>query len=74
MFNDRLLRYIFRRIYRPRLREMVAPDYPILLDYPVRVSHRYGYTKPPHRQVLAILEAGRAEYAKRLSGFCLLRN
>jgi hypothetical protein len=74
MLRDRLLRYIFRKYYRQRLTEMLAPDFPILLDYPVKCSPRYGYGKPPHRQLFAILEAGRDEYGKRLSGFCSLRD
>ena len=74
MLSDRFLRYIFRRYYRQRMTEMVAPDFPILLDYPVKCSARYGYGKPPHRQLFAILEARRNEYAKRLSRFCLLRD
>lgn len=73
MLKDRLLHWVFRRYYQWRLSEMM-PDYPILVDYPVKVSHRYGYGKPPHRQLLVLLEAGRSEYAKRLSGFCLLRD
>jgi hypothetical protein len=71
---DRLSRYLSRQYVRRRLTEMLAPGYPILLDYPVKCSHRYGYGKPPHRQLFAILEAGRNEYAKRLSGFCSLRD
>ncbi len=74
MLRDRLLRYIFRKYYRQRLTEMLAPDFPILLDYPVKCSPRYGYGKPPHPQLFAILEAGRDEYGKRLSGFCSLRD
>jgi hypothetical protein len=69
---DRLLRYIFRKYYRERLTEMVAPNFPILLDYPVRCAHRYGYGKPPHPQLFAMLDAERNEYARRLSGFCSL--
>ena len=59
MLRDRLLRYIFRKYYRQRLTEMLAPDFPILLDYPVKCSPRYGYGKPPHPQLFAHLEAGR---------------
>jgi hypothetical protein len=55
MLRDRFLRYIFQRFYRQRLTEMVAPEFPILLDYPVKCSPRYGYGKPPHQQILARL-------------------
>ena len=72
MLSDKILRYIFRRFYRSRLNDIVAPDSVLLLDYPVRPLPRYGYGKPPHRQLSRILEAGRSEYATRLSGFCKL--
>lgn len=74
MLSTRLLRYIFQRYYRPRITEIFVSEYPILLDYPVKCSHRYGYGKPPHPQLLTILEAGRSEYAKRLARFCSLRD
>ena len=44
-----------------------------MLDYPLKCSPRYGYGKPPHQQLFAILEARRNEYAKRLSAFCKLK-
>jgi hypothetical protein len=68
------LRYIFRRNYHSRPKEKPVTGYPIVLDYPVKVSPRYGYGKPPHEAILKILEAGRIEYAKRLSGFCKLKD
>jgi Methyltransferase domain len=74
MIGNKILRHIFRRHFRPRLNEMVAPYYALVLDYPVKVSPRYGYGKPPHPQISRILEAGRTEYAKRLSGFCKLKD
>jgi hypothetical protein len=69
----KLNRYIFRRYYKQRLNEMVAPDYPVLLDYAVNSAHRYGYGRPPHPQLLSILERGRPEYMKRLVALCQLR-
>jgi hypothetical protein len=74
MLIRRSLRYVFRKYYRPRLDFFFAPDYPILLDYPVKAAHRYGYGKPPHQQLAVMLEAGRNEYAKRLAGFCSLKD
>lgn len=73
MLSDKLLLRIFRRFYRLRLNEMLAPDYAVVLDYPVKVSPRYGYGKPPHAQVSQILESGRTEFATRLTGFCKLK-
>lgn len=74
MFSDKVLRRMFQRLYRPRLNEIISPDFALVLDYPVKVSPRYGYGKPPHQQISRILERGRAEYAKRLSGFCKLKD
>ena len=53
---DKITRYLSRQYVRRRLAEMVAPGYPILLDYPLRCSHRYGYGKPPHQQLFAIFQ------------------
>jgi hypothetical protein len=49
---------------------MVAPNYAVVLDYPVKPSPRYGYGKPPHPEIAKILERERRGYLKRLSGFC----
>jgi hypothetical protein len=73
MLSDKILRRVFRRVYRSRLNEMLAPDYAVVLDYPIRVSPRYGYGKPPHPQILKILESRRTEFATRLTGFCRLK-
>jgi hypothetical protein len=73
MLSDKILRRIFRRVYRSRLNEMLAPDYAAVLDYPIRVSPSYGYGKPLHPQILNILESRRTEFATRLTGFCRLK-
>jgi hypothetical protein len=43
---DKVTRYLARQYLRRRPAEIVAPGYPILLDYPLKCSHRYGYVKP----------------------------
>ncbi len=73
MLGNKIRRRIFRRFFRSRLNEMLAPEYAIVLDYPVKVSPRYGYGKPPHPQIAHILESGRTEFAWRLKGFCKLK-
>jgi hypothetical protein len=45
-----------------------------MCDYPVKASPGYGYGKPPHPEIAKILERERREYAKRLSGFCALKD
>jgi Methyltransferase domain len=74
MLGGRILRNIFRRIQRSQPNGIPAQGQTIVLDYPVKASPRYGYGKPPHQPILRILEAGRNEYAKRLSGFCKLKD
>lgn len=74
MLGDKFLRFLFRRCFRHRLNAMLAPEHAVVLDYPVKVFPRYGYGKPSHPQLRTILEAGRAEYAKRLNDFCKLKD
>jgi hypothetical protein len=53
-------------IYLPRL----AKGYqPIFLDYPVEPIPRYGYGKPAHPEITAILSANDERYGQILSGF-----
>jgi predicted O-methyltransferase YrrM len=47
---------------------------PIFLDYPVYPEPRWGYGKPVHPQIQAILERGRARYAETLRSFLPLEN
>jgi hypothetical protein len=68
MVGNNVLRHIFRRHFRSRLDEMVAPNYALLLDYPVKASPRHGYGKPPHPQIAKILEVKLKE-ASMPSGF-----
>ena len=51
---DKVTRYLSRQYVRRRLAEIVAPGYPILLDYPLKCSHRYGDGKPPHPAKLVL--------------------
>jgi len=50
-------------------RAVLDPDgraFPLYLDYPVDSASRYGWGKPPHPQIQAILERGRSRYADTL--------
>ena len=44
-------------------------DKHLLVEYPVRQKPRYGYGKPPHQQILAILDRHRGPFEKVLRGF-----
>lgn len=68
--KDRLLRSLFVKVYRDKLAEMVKPFYPVLLDYPFVLRTRYGYSDPPHPQLLDLLQCGRTKYAERLVNLC----
>lgn len=43
-------------------------DRHLLVEYPVRRAPRYGYGKPPHPQILAILDRTRGQFEKVLRG------
>lgn len=73
MFGGRIRRFIFQRGERPRPDETTSSGFAIVLDYPVKPTPRYGWGKPPHPIISTVLEAGRGEYAKRLTDFCRLK-
>jgi hypothetical protein len=45
---------------------------PIFVDYPIRPRPRYGWGKPVHPEMAAMLEAGRDRYARLLGSFAAL--
>ncbi|MGC5013369.1 class I SAM-dependent methyltransferase [Streptosporangium sp. DT93] len=45
---------------------------PIFIDHPVHPEPRFGYGRPDHPQIAALLERGRDRYADRLTGFLSL--
>ena len=64
------LRFIFKRYMRWRLDEISdEPGYRkiIALDYRFAPKPRWGYDKPPHKELLAIFEQGRPAYRKWLA-------
>lgn len=46
---------VFERYMRWRLKDLVHPEYPILLDYPIRPMPRYGEGRPAHPEISAVL-------------------
>jgi hypothetical protein len=72
--SSRFRRYVFQRFFKSDLPNLLAPDYPIVLEYPVNSLCRYGYGKQPHPQLLALLESGRIQYRSRLLRFCALQD
>lgn len=60
-----------------RLRNVIKaarPDTTILLEYSIHCEPRYGYGKPAHPQIYAILNGRRDAYASLLSQFSTLRS
>ena len=51
---------------RPQIEEIVAPRRPIFLEHPPDPVPRYGYGKPPHPELAALIEQGRAGYVDSL--------
>jgi hypothetical protein len=46
----------------------------IQLDYPPTPRVRYGYGKPPHKELAALFDSGEETFRARLSSFALLRD
>jgi hypothetical protein len=46
---------------------------PILLDYPVKATPRYGYGKPPHPKLYEIINKNRNTYKSTLESFLRLK-
>lgn len=66
--KQRALRALFDRYFSWRLEEMVAPRYPVVLDYPIAPRPRYGEGAPPHPELVRMLAQGDARYAAALAG------
>ena len=51
------------------LRHVLKSSQMLFLDYRVEPQSRYGYGRPPHPELLALLEQGRAAYGDLLRSF-----
>jgi hypothetical protein len=51
----------------------MTSDQPILLDYPVKPTPRYGYGKPPHPKLYEIINRNRNDYKDTLKSFLRFR-
>ncbi|WP_405149980.1 class I SAM-dependent methyltransferase [Sphaerisporangium sp. NBC_01403] len=69
-FADRPLEWLERH---PAVHGVVLSAFgmrrPIFLDHPVRPEPRFGYGRPDHPEIAALLDAGRERYADRLARF-----
>ena len=64
--KTKLLKAIFDRSMAWRLDDLVAPQYPIILEYPIDPVPRYGYGKPPHALLNELLARREQVYAAHL--------
>jgi len=62
------LKAVFSHFMRWRLKELVHPEYPVMLDYPLRLEPRYGEGKPAHPEIAALLARNDEAYRATLNG------
>ena len=67
--KNKLLKVIFDRSMSWRLGEFVAPQYPIILEYPINPVPRYGYGKPPHASLNELLARRDQVYEAQLQSW-----
>lgn len=70
----KVLRGIFDRFMAWRLNDIFAPRYPIFIEYPIHPAPRWGYDKPYHPELLALVEAKRAQIEEQLRQFANYRS
>ena len=61
------VQFLFDRYFRWRIADLVAPDYPIMLDYPVTPTPRYGYGREPLKRIRDLFEKSRDNYRRELT-------
>lgn len=62
----RTLKAIYDRFIHWRLPQFTHPEYPVVLEYPIRPEPRYGEGKPAHPELAAFLERHVDRYAESL--------
>jgi len=67
--KKRVAKLAFDKYFRPRLRDLMQPAYPVVLDYPISPRPRYGFGKPPHPALYGIFDGFRQGYVERLRLF-----
>lgn len=67
--KQRIVRFLFDRYFRWRLIDLMAPAYPIFLEYPISPMPRYGFGKAPHRLLYDIFNSQREQYKTQLQSF-----
>ena len=65
----RVAQLAFDRYFRPRLRDLMKPQHPVVLEYAISPQPRYGFGKPPHPALYEIFDDFRSGYEERLHRF-----
>ena len=65
--KQKALKAIYHRFMHWRLAELTHPEYPIVLEYPIRPQPRYGEGKPAHPELAAFLGRNDQHYLSTLT-------
>lgn len=65
----RTLRALKYPYFSECVRGVMDGKFPIFVKYPVHPRQRYGFGKPPHRQIYALLDAQRCAIREQLEAF-----
>ena len=65
--KDKLFETLFKRYMRWRIDALLAPEYPVVLEYPIDPRPRWGEDKPPHAGLADICDRGVENYRANLS-------
>lgn len=66
-WKRRAVQTVFDRYMRWRLPDLLQPEYPVVLKYPIRPEPRYGEGKPAHPELAAFFARHDAAYLETLS-------
>lgn len=67
--HEKFLKWVFHRHMEWRLKDLVAPHFPILIRYPFQSRPRYGYGVPPHKDLSAVFSNERETYRSWIKSF-----
>ena len=66
-WKRRAIQTVFDRYMRWRLPDLLRPEYPVVLKYPIRPEPRYGEGKPPHPELAALFAQQDPAYLETLT-------
>ena len=66
-WKNRVLKAVFDRYMSWRLQDLVHPEYPVILEYPIHPEPRYGEGKPAHPDIASLLGQNDEAYRSTLA-------